>query len=204
MKLIRSLLAFSAALLGSPAATAETAPPETADIVFGIRLGVSLESQFGACPVGAAIAVAALEDQLCWRIDQLTPRLAVRTVLLPRKLLSEIGAVKIRSLREVGGLVVEVEAEFPPGDVKRVERYLRQRKGPPAESEKYERDGRAIGISSSMAYSWHSADSTLHFLEASASGNGQVRGFNKRWAQEEKAWREKLAQPAKPGPAQAP
>ena len=204
MKILRSLLAVCATLLGQHAVAANTVPPETADTIFGIRLGVSLESQFGACPVGIGKTgeVVALEDQPCWRTDPLTPRLPVRTVLLPRRLLREVGAVTIRSLREVDGLVVEVEAEFPSADVKRVGRYLRQQKGAPAESEKYQREGRGFGISSSMAYSWYTADSALHFLEVSSSGNGTVRGFNKRWAQEEKAWRDKLALPIKSTPTQ--
>jgi hypothetical protein len=174
--------------------SAQSIPPETADSVLGIRLGVSLEAQMSACPMGPNGVAVPLQDQPCWRVSQLSPKSSVRDVLLPRVLFAELGLVTIRNLREDRGVVVEVEAEFMSNDITRITRYLLQRKGPVAASENYDRQSRVGGTRSSAAHSWYSAESGLHFLEISSSGHSTLRGYNKRWADEENAWREKLRQ----------
>lgn len=179
------------AALTTNLACAQNVPPETADTVLGIRLGVPLESQMAACPIGLDGAATRLQDQPCWRNYKLSPRSTVRDVLFPTSLLGELGLVTVRSLREDRGVVVEVEAEFMSDDYKRIGRYLQQRKGPPAESEKYERQSRMGGMRSSMSYSWYSANSGLHFLEISASDRSNLRGYDKRWASEERARQER-------------
>jgi hypothetical protein len=178
--------------LTANAAAAQNTPPETADSVLGIHLNVPLESQMSACPIGPDGRAQHLPDKPCWCDRKLSPTSTVRDVLFPDTLLSELGLVTVRNLREAHGVVVEVEAEFMSDDVKRIGRYLMQRKGPPAENKKADRQSRVFGIRKFMIYSWYSADSGLHFLELASSEHPSLRGYNKRWADEENAWQEEL------------
>jgi hypothetical protein len=187
-------LALFATLQAGCAAPAPPAPLEAADLVFGIRLGQPLLSQCAACVLDGDRALRA-PDVPCWRTDPVYK--GARSVLLPESLMVETGRIDIRRVREVGGVVVEVEAQFAPADAKRVERHLRRRKGPPTESEAYERDSRVFGTSSFMSHSWRGQGATLHFSERAPGDVGQVLAFVDRWAgqhaREEQAWRDRDA-----------
>ncbi len=195
MNLLRSGLALLAAWQAGCTHAADGAvPPDSAAVVFGIRLGEPLSSQFAPCPLDDGVP-RRLPEQACWTVEHV--RRNIHSVKLPARLMAALGRIDIRSVREVGGVVVEVEAEFPPSDVKRVERHLRQRLGPPASSEAFERDSRVFGVSTFMAHSWHGAGATLHFSERASGDTGQVRAFVDSWAvqheREEKAWRDRYS-----------
>jgi len=167
------------------------APPEPTITVFGVRLGQPLKSQCPACPEDPASS-GRLPDRPCWTPDPVIKEVNIVRVSL--QAFEDLGRLEVRRVREVGGVVVEVQVEFPPSDVKRVERHLRKQLGPPTSSEAYERDSRLFGLRKAMAHTWRGGGATLHFLENSASGNGSVRGFLDSWAEqaarEEKFWRD--------------
>jgi hypothetical protein len=181
--LLRRLCAALAAACAGAGAGAQAVPPlEGADVVFGIRLGVGLVAQMPAC-VAAPDGIDRLTDRPCWTAD---PRSGGRTAKVSRAVFAALGPVAIRSVREVDGVVVEVEAEFPPAQSSRVERHLRATKGAPAESERYQRHGRMFGLRNLMSHTWRSGGATLHFDEQSGSDMGLVRAFLDRWADEER------------------
>jgi hypothetical protein len=178
MKVLQSLLSVVVAVFGVQA-VASAAPPDSANVVLGIQVGVPLEAQFDACPMEGDRPTR-LDGKHCWSKSPYG-----RVVLHSKQLFAEIGWVEFRSIRELGGAVVEVEAEFFPRDAQRVERYLRQSLGTPTESEEYERDNRLTGSSTYMSHSWRGAGATIHFQELGPRGKGLVRGFSNRWADEE-------------------
>lgn len=179
----RAVAAFTASIAGAvlPAAGAP-APAEAADTVFGIRLGVPLPEQMPSC-ANAPDGSGRFADRPCWAPD---PIGFGRTVKLSTAVFAELGMLSVRRVRESEGNVVEVEIEFPPSQVGRVERYLRKGRGAPAESERYERGGRLFGVRSVMLHTWRERGTTLILDEQSASDQGRVRAFVDRWAEEER------------------
>jgi hypothetical protein len=100
-------------------------------------------------------------------------------------------------VREVGGVVVEIEIEFMPGDEARLKRYLRSQLGATAASETIQRDSRVGGLRDETLLTWRSHGATLSFSERSASDRPRVHASLDRWeeqhAREEKAWRDRRA-----------
>lgn len=167
-------IAALAALAGAVPAPAATPPSEAADTVFGIRLGVPLAGQMPECPGDGR-----LDDGPCRARD---PMFGGYTARVSRAVFAELGPVSVRRLREVDGVVVEVEADFPASQSSRVERYLRRTRGTPTESERYERGSRVFGLRKLMFHTWRAAGTTLHFDEQSASDMGLVRAHLDTWA----------------------
>lgn len=164
------LTAFLGAVL--PASAVAQSPLS----VFGIRLGIDLGKQFEPC-TPEALQLAG-RHQACWTKDSF----GGRTVLFPAALLVEAApSLRIRRIREVGGVVVEVEAEVRPPDVSRVSRYLRRQLGAPTESERYARASRVSGLGKHDSHSWKADGFTIHFLEVAASDNGSIRGILDSW-----------------------
>lgn len=160
-----------------PAAAQGAAQASAANDVFGVRIGVSLDSQLRECPADAVLVAPGQAG--CWRRDNY----GSRTVLIAASLRTEIGAfINVRRVREVGKLVVEVEVDFRPEDVKRVERYLLRQKGKPTETERYERAGRLTGVRSYTSHVWQGDGVRVFFQENASSGNGAVRGYLESWA----------------------
>ena len=165
------------AILGALGLSGTVAVAQTPLTVFGIRLGVDLGKQFEPC-TSEALDLAA-RRQACWTKDPY----GGRTVLFPATLLVDAApSLRIQRIREVGGVVVEVEAEVRPNDVARVSRYLRRHLGTPTESERYERASRVSGIGTHQSHSWKADGVTIHFMEVAASDNGSIRGILDSWA----------------------
>lgn len=165
------------AILGAVLMAGTVAPAQSPISVFGIRLGMDLGKQFEPCTL-EALELAA-RRQACWTKDPY----GGRTVLFPAALLIDAApSLRIRRIREVDGVVVEVEAEMRPNDVGRVSRYLRRQLGAPTESERYERASRVSGIGTHASHSWKADGVTIHFLEVAASDNGSIRGILDSWA----------------------
>ncbi|MBI4911476.1 MAG: hypothetical protein HY823_01960 [Acidobacteria bacterium] len=114
----RTLLGFRAPLLlltmvSGPVLTAAGPPALARPVltVFGVRLGEPLKSQCRACPEEQG-ASGRLPDQPCWVPDPVIR--GVHTVRLSLGTFEDLGRLEVRRVREVGGVVVEVEVEFPP------------------------------------------------------------------------------------------
>lgn len=158
-------------------ATGASAQKDGADVVLGIRLGFALEAQMKPCAGGELIMTAGPEA--CWRSDSIDGRVAA----LPARLLREIDApLTIRRLREVDGVIVEIEAEIRPEYVGKVLAHLIRRHGKPGEVETYERASRVTGRSSHRTHSWKSAGATMVLVELAGSDMGELRTFLDSWA----------------------
>lgn len=163
--------------IGVGAALLASAVAQSPLSVFGIRLGVDLGKQFEPC-TEAALDVK-MRPQACLTKDPY----GGRTVLLPATLLIEAApSLRVRRIREVNGVVVEVEAEVRPPDVSRVARYLRRQLGAPTESERYERASRVSGSRMHDSHSWKADGVSIHFLEVAANDNASIRGILDSWA----------------------
>lgn len=166
------------ALAGALGFAGSVAAAQTPITVFGISLGVDLGQQFEPCTPEALDLSA--RHRACWTKDPL----GGRKVLFPAALLIEAApSLSIRRIREVDGIVVEVEAEVRPPDVPRVARYLRRQLGAPTESERYERASRVSGRGMHDSHSWKAGGVTVHFLEVASNDNGSIRGVLDSWAQ---------------------
>ena len=191
----RALTAVGLALgIGAPTHSAAPAP-QGADSLFGIRLGVALTAQLGACAMRDG-QPPRLDDLPCWAPDSFDAK--ARTVMLPRRSFLELGLGSVRRVREVGGVVVEIEIDFMPGDEARLERQLRRQHGAPASSETIQRDSRIGGVRNETSLAWRSNGATLWFSERSSGDRPRVRTSLDRWAEqharEEKARRDEIAQ----------
>ena len=182
MKLSRAMTTLALFLHGVFGMTKTSAalPPEAPDQIFGIRIGASLDSQFGECPPGEAVFTSAASP--CWRRD----RYGTRDVLLPRAWVAEIGAYpSVERVREWDGVVVEVEVDFRYTERKRVERFLLKRKGKPVETETYEMDSRVFRLSKHKTHTWQGNGVTTVYIERTGGEQTRVRAFLDSWAKME-------------------
>jgi hypothetical protein len=185
LSITSAFTAVVAALLGGgmPARSASTPPPEGLDQLYGLRLDVPLEGQFMPCTRYADGADAQVPRQPCWDAPQpVRDGLVWQGVRLSPAVHAEVGLLQVRGIRVAAGRVVEVELEGMPADLGRLMRSLRQRKGAPTETERYERHGRAGGVASVRFHTWRDDRFTLYVDEQSTSDKPRLRAFVNAWA----------------------
>ena len=174
---LRAALAAGVGLVLAPFGCSASAiePPGQ---LYGLRLGAPLEEQLTTCPVDAQGRPSRERAQPCWVAPQrISDGLVTERVYLPPSVYGEAGLLEVRSIRVAAGRVVEIELEGMQADLARLSRSLRQRKGPPTETETYERDSRPFGLGQVKAHTWRDAQATLFLDERSQSGHPRLRAF---------------------------
>ena len=179
---------FTACVISVPA----VAQPAALDTLFGIRLGVPIEKQFGECPKNEKGEYGfGYHNGLtpCWKEARYG-----KEVVLSAQVVKDTNAninswprVRIRD-----GVVVEIDAEAHRDTWRQAERYLLRHYGKPAETETYERDSRVLGVSKHRAHTWRANGVTLHFVERASSDNARIRAFSDAWAKIDAAEQEDL------------
>jgi len=189
---VRSAMTFLACAIGSNVSAQITTQPAAPDTLFGIRLGVAIEKQFGECPKdekGEYGYGYHNGPAPCWKEAR-----HGKEVALSAQVLKDTNA-NISSwprVRTRDGVVVEIDAEAHRDTWRQAERYMLRHYGKPAETEIYERDSRVFGTSKHRAHTWRANGVTLHFVERASSDNARIRSFNDAWAKIDAAEQEDL------------
>lgn len=176
------LCLFLMSLIGGVAAgSAPSAAREPLQDLYGLRLGEPLADQVVPCPPGDG--GAAPGDRPCTEAPiRMRDGLVGVAIRLPRAVFAEVGLLSVRGVRVAEGRVVEIELEGMSADLSRLSRSLRQRKGPPQESETIERHSRVGGFSKPKVHTWRDERFTLYFDEQSQSDHPRLRAFVNAWA----------------------
>jgi len=179
---LRAALAAGLGLVLAPLGSSASAI-EPLGALYGLRLGAPLDEQLRTCPVDAQGRPSRERAQPCWLAPQrISDGLVTERVYLPPAVYAEAGLLEVRTIRVAAGRVVEVELDGMQAELARLSRSLRQRKGPPDETETYERDSRPFGLGQVKAHTWRDAQVTLFFDERSQSGHPRLRAFVNDWA----------------------
>lgn len=180
--LLLTLLA-AGALIGCAAAPAVSAAPavrEPAGELYGLRLGQALKDQLVLCGSPQAASAPCVD-----RVDDARDARLIRSVQLPRAVIAETGLLSVRDVRVEGGRVVEIELEGHEVDLARLRRSVMARKGPPVDTETYERGSRVWGVGRVRLHTWKDETNTLLFDERSVSDHPRLRAYDNAWARQE-------------------
>ena len=167
-------------------------PPAAPDTVFGIQLGVAIETQFSECPRNAQGAYEYgyhAGPSPCWKAARYG-----KEVALPARFMRETGAhidgtprIRVRD-----GVVVEIDVEAHSDTWRQAEAYMLRHYGTPLKTETYERDSRVGGRSRHRAHTWRAGGVSLYFTERASSDNARIRAVNDAWEKSDAAEREAI------------
>jgi hypothetical protein len=180
------IAASIACVISAPLAAQPAAP----DTLFGIRLGVALEQQFGECPKNEKGEYSHGYHQgptPCWKQAKYGKEVALSSQVLKdsNAFIDSSPRIKTRD-----GLIVEIDVSAHRDTWRQAERYLMQRYGKPEKTETYERDSRVSGLSRHRAHSWRANGVSLYFTERASSDNARIRAVNDAWEKTDAAERE--------------
>jgi hypothetical protein len=172
----------AAVIAGVTAAASLAAAREPLQPLYGLRLGEPIADQVVPCSAGNDGATP--DERPCTEGPiRVRDGLVEARIRLPRAVFAEAGLLSVRGVRLAEGRVVEIELEGMAADLARLGRSLRQRKGPPQETETIERHSRVGGFTRPKVHTWRDATSTLFFDEVSQSDRPRLRAFVNAWAE---------------------
>jgi len=168
------------------------AQPAAPDTLFGIRLGVALEQQFGECPKNEKGEYGYgyhPGPTPCWKEAKYG-----KEVKLSSQVLKDSNAYIDSSpyIKTRDGVVVEIDVSAHRDTWRQAEGYLLQRYGKPEKTETYEMDSRVSGLSRHRAHTWRANGVSLYFTERAGSDNARIRAVNDAWEKTDAAEREEM------------